>query len=131
MNGTADEIKASYKKFTDAVMKATGNNADSIDTVVRLGFFAGDADRIEALKACEYGITGLLTADDSRVSYYFDEALNSYIIENGDYYDTDKDLRLIRTQTRLESVNNTSEALESLGEYGGNVIEVFLSLIHI
>ena len=125
VNGTADEIKASYKKFTDAVMKATGNNADSIDTVVRLGFFAGDADRIEALKECEYGITGLLTADDSRVSYYFDEALNSYIIENGDYYDTDKDLRLIRTQTRLESVNNTSEALESLGEYGGNVIEVF------
>ena len=81
---------------------------------------------VEALKDCEYGITGLHAADDSRVSYYFDDALNSYIIENGDYYDTDKDLRLIRTQTRLESVEEaTSEALETLGEYGGNMIEVF------
>ncbi|MBQ8300540.1 MAG: Ig-like domain-containing protein, partial [Clostridia bacterium] len=120
----ADEISASYNKFTSAILKATGTS-ESIDTVTRLGFFAGNAVNVEAIKNCEYGITGLLTADDTRVSYYFDDALNNYIIANNDYYDTDKDLRLIRSQTRLESVKNTSGTLSGLASYNGNILEVF------
>ena len=124
-NGTAEQIKASYKTFTDAIMKAAGNNTESIDTVTRLGFFAGDADVIDAVKECELGITGLLTADDTRVSYYFDDALNSRIISNNEFYDKDKRLRLIRSQVRLESVKNTSSTLEGLTNYDRNVLEVF------
>ncbi|MGM9936027.1 MAG: family 78 glycoside hydrolase catalytic domain, partial [Candidatus Ornithomonoglobus sp.] len=122
-NGTAEELKASYESFRDAVMKATGNNAASIDTVTRLGFFAGDADCVDAI--CELGVTGLLTADDTRASYYFDEALNNYIIANNDYYDTVKNLRLIRSQLRLESVKDTQSALSALEGYNGNMLEIF------
>lgn len=116
---------ASYNKFVSSVMNATGNNADSIDTVTRLGFFSGSGENITAMQNCEYGITGLLTADDTRISYYFDDALNKYIIENNDYYDTDKNLRLIRTQTRLESVKNTADTLSSMSDYNGKILEIF------
>lgn len=125
VNHNAEQIKVSYKKFTDAIMKATGNNKSSIDTVTRLGFFTGSAECTQAITNCEYGITGLLAADDERVSYYFDNDLNNYIIANNDYYDSDRDLRLIRTQTRLESVKDTSAALEKLKSYSGNMIEIF------
>lgn len=87
---TSEQSAASYNKFISAIMKATGNNADSIDTVTRLGFFSGNNDNVSAMQNCEHGITGLLTADDTRLSYYFDNELNDYIIANNDYYDTDK-----------------------------------------
>lgn len=122
---TSEQSAASYNKFISAIMKATGNNADSIDTVTRLGFFSGNNDNVSAMQNCEHGITGLLTADDTRLSYYFDNELNDYIIANNDYYDTDKNLRLIRTQTRLESVKDTSSTLDGLMNYSGNVLEIF------
>ncbi len=125
-NRTAAQIKSEYKTFTDAIMKATNNNADSIDTVVRLGFFAGDADCVDAIRAdVDYPITGLLTADDTRVSYYFSNALNSHILQHGYHYDSDKGLKLIQTQLRLESVTNTTAELEKLKTYNGNMIEIF------
>ena len=55
-------------------------NPKSIDTVTRLGFFTGNETNVSAIKNCDYGITGLLTADDERVSYYFSEDSNSLIM---------------------------------------------------
>ncbi|MBQ6795659.1 MAG: hypothetical protein IJO83_05895 [Clostridia bacterium] len=121
---TPAQSAASYKKFTSAILNATGT-ADSVDTVVRLGFFTGTRENVEALRECDYGITGLLTADDTRLSYYFDNNLNNYIINNNDYYDGQLNLRLIRSQKRLEGVSNTSTALNTLSAYSGNMIEVF------
>lgn len=119
-----DAITASYNKFTEAVLKATGT-AESIDTVTRLGFFTGNAANVKAIQNCDYGITGLLTGDDTRVSYYFDDTLNDYIIANSDYYDTDKNLRLIRSQKRLEGVSNTSSELDTFNAYTPNMLEIF------
>lgn len=115
---------ASYKKFTTAILNATGTE-ECIDTVVRLGFFTGTQENVNALKNCSYGITGLLTADDTRLSYYFDNNLNNYILNNNDYYDGQLSLRLIRSQKRLESVSNTTTALNTLSAYSGNMIEIF------
>ncbi|MBQ8540518.1 MAG: hypothetical protein IJ435_03480 [Clostridia bacterium] len=121
---TPVESALSYNKFTSAIVHATGS-AESIDTVTRLGFFTGTAENVKAMIDCDYGITGLLAADDTRLSYYFDTALNDYISENNDYYDGLLNLRIIRSQRRLESVANTSTALNSLTSYNGNMIEIF------
>lgn len=122
---TPTQSVTSYNKFVSSIMQATGNNVESIDTVTRLGFFSGNNDNVSAMQNCEYGITGLLSADDTRLSYYFDNELNDYIIDNNDYYDTDKNLRLIRTQTRLESVKDTSSTLDGLMNYSGDILEIF------
>lgn len=120
----AEEIAASYKIFTDAVLNLTGN-PKSIDTVTRLGFFTGNDANVNAIKNCDYGITGLLTADDERVSYYFSQDSNSFINTNDECYDIDKGLTLIRTHKRLESVKDTEAELQKLDEYTGDMIEVF------
>lgn len=121
---TPDETTNSYNKFTSAILNATGTE-ECIDTVVRLGFFTGTQENVNALKNCSYGITGLLAADDSRLSYYFDTDLNNCILENNDYYDGQNNLRIIRSQKRLESVSNTTTALNTLSAYNGNMIEIF------
>ncbi len=121
---TPAECALSYNKFTSAIMHATGS-AKSIDTVTRLGFFTGTLENVNAMIDCNYGITGLLSADDTRLSYYFDTALNDYILENNDYYDGQLNLRIIRSQKRLENVGNTQAALNSLTSCNGNMIEIF------
>lgn len=120
----AEEIAASYKIFTDAVLNLTGN-PKSIDTVTRLGFFTGNDANVSAIKNCDYGITGLLTADDERVSYYFSEYANSFISTNNECYDIEKGFKLIQTQKRLEGVKDTAAELQKLNEYTGDMIEVF------
>ena len=69
-----ETIKADYEKFTAAILRATCGCVECIDRVNRLGFFAGSKTNVEALLECEWGLLGLLTADNSeeRISYYFD-----------------------------------------------------------
>lgn len=122
---TVEEAKRSYKKFTDAIMNAADNNVSSIDTVTRLGFFSGNLENVRALSECDYGITGLLTADDTRISYYFDAALNNHIINKGYHFDSDTNLKLIKTQTRLENISNSVNGISALEGYGGNMVEIF------
>lgn len=122
-----EDIEKDYQTFIDAVLNLTGT-ARSIDHMVRLGFFTGSSSNIDALRACEEGITGLLTADDDRVSYYFSEEWNDYILKSNEYYDLDKNLRLIRTQTRLENIKTDAAQnaeFEKFAGYDRNVLEVF------
>lgn len=120
----AEKIAESYKIFTDAILNLTGT-PESIDTVTRLGFFTGNSLNVDAIKNCDYGITGLLTADDERISYYFSEEINNFINSNDECYDIDKGFKLIRTQKRLEGIKDTAAELQALDEYTGNMIEVF------
>lgn len=118
-----DKITASYVKFTTAVIRAAG--AKSIDTFVRLGFFSGTKANIRALQQCPYGITGLLSADDARVSYYLTEGENKQLLENGEYYDKDGRIKLIRSQWRIESVSNIDAELASLAAKNSATLEIF------
>lgn len=118
------EITESYKIFTDAILNLTGN-PNSIDTVTRLGFFSGNSANVNAIKNCDYGITGLLTADDERISYYFSQEMNDFVNSKNECYDINTGFKLIQTQKRLEGVKDTSAELKTLNEYNGNIIEVF------
>lgn len=124
----AEGIRRDYEKFTAAIRKASGGHGDCIDRVTRLGFFAGTKENIRALRECEWGPVGYLTADNSedRRSYYFDETQTAVINREGEYYDAENRLLFLRSQLRLESVSSLEEQFARIQSYDKpKVIEVF------
>ena len=123
-----EEIKADYEKFTAAIIKASGGCGECIDRVNRLGFFAGSRANVETLQTCEYGLLGLLTADNSeeRISYYFDEDLTKKLNQAGEYRDAENGLLFLRSQLRLENVSDVEAQFDRIRTYTEpKVIELF------
>lgn len=99
-------ITTSYDKFVTAVLSfATYNN---IDNFIRLGFFTGNSNNIDALLTTDYRPHGLFTADDSRLSYYLNQTQTDFINNNIYAYDSNKNLYLIKSQTRLENLGSST-----------------------
>lgn len=114
------QIVQSYNTFTNAIYKLTGTT-DSIDTVVRLGFYTGTLNNCLAVRNAPCGITGLLAADDNRNDYYFDSATRSYLAARGFDYDLTNRLKLCKTIKRLESITDISAELANYdGLVGAN-----------
>lgn len=128
---TEDEveaIKGDYEKFSAAILKASGGCAECIDRVNRLGFFAGSRANVEALQACEYGLLGLLTADNSeeRISYYFNADMTKRLNQAGEYWDVENGLLFLRSQLRLENVTDMEAQFARIESYTTpKVIEIF------
>ncbi len=124
---SVDTLKTQYKKFTDAIIRIA--DTQSIDTVTRLGFFTGSINNMKALKSCEYGITGFLTADDDRTdNYYLNASDRSYVAENNFWYDEENDFLAIHTQKRLENVTDIDAELTSIGTIDNGavtMVEIF------
>ena len=123
-----EDIKADYGKFTEAILRASGGCAECIDRVNRLGFFAGSRANVEALQTCDYGLLGLLTADNSeeRISYYFDAELTKELNRAGEYRDETNGLLFLRSQLRLESVTDMEAQFARIRSYTlPKVIELF------
>ena len=100
-----DGITASYNKFTTAIETLCGD-LDCIDHVTRLGFFTGTLNNVLAIRDCQCGITGLLCADDTRVSYYLTSDEASYLRNHSKFFDSNNKLELIRTQPRIDTTMN-------------------------
>ena len=114
-----EEISASYDKFVSAIYKMTGAT-DCIDRIARLGFYTGTLNNVKAIRDCNCGIVGLLTAEDDRNSYYLDSTKESYVKSHGRIVDYENGLTLLRTHGRLES-NLSSNLSQYLGiEYGNS-----------
>ena len=108
----AEEIARSYDTFIAAMHRMTGTT-ECIDRVVRLGFFSGTQNNVRAIRDCDCGILGLLTADDDRISYYFDKQLNDYMSGHAKTFDAANHLTLIKSRTRLESVDDVEQWAEN------------------
>ena len=114
------QIVQSYNTFTNAIYQLTGTT-DSIDTVVRLGFFTGTLNNCLAIRDAHCGITGILAADDNRSDYYFDSETRSYLALHGFDYDLTNRLKLCKTIKRLESITDISAELANYdGLVGAN-----------
>ncbi len=118
-----ERAAADYAHFVDAVLGACGT-AEVIDRVVRLGFFGGTAKNVRALMNCECGVTGLLAADDGRVSYHLNAGENEILLRQGAYTDG-SGLPLIRTQRRLEKVEDGSAYVRELACAPGDALAIF------
>jgi len=108
-----DAITASYETFVNGIIAMTGIT-DAIDPVTRLGFYTGTLANVKAIRDASCGISGLLTSDDVRNSYYLNAEQNAYIQNHDRYIDTDNQLLLLHTMPRLETVRN---ALTELALY--------------
>ncbi|MBY5009398.1 hypothetical protein [Streptococcus suis] len=114
------QIVQSYNTFTNAIYQMTGTT-DSIDTVVRLGFFTGSLSNCLALRDAACGITGILAADDTRSDYYFDSTTRNYLALRGFEYDSTNRLKLCKSFKRLESITDISVELANYdGLVGAN-----------
>lgn len=119
-----EQIREDYQKFLNAILHATGNHIDSIDRVPRLGFCKGTRENVLAIRDTEYGIQGLLGADDNRLLYYLGQEETSAFIEKGEFH-ADQ-LLFLRSQTRMEAVTSLEALQQQIASYTGpGIIEVF------
>lgn len=109
-NITAEAALASYNKFVSAIYKLTGDY-ECIDTITRLGFFSSNLENALVFKNAEHGIIGLLSADDTRTSYYLTNEQSEIARLKGKYYDLDNELIFIKTLNR--SYNTAKNELDS------------------
>ena len=98
-NVSTDTAVASYNKFVSAMYQLTGDY-DCIDPIPRLHNFASTLENALALKDVEHGIIGLLSADDTRTSYYLSHEQSEIARLKGKYYDLDNELIFIKTLNR-------------------------------
>lgn len=96
-----DEYISRHKLFLYNMIEIVGEN--SFDNYTRLSFFHGSYEVIEYLSGY---VEGFYTADDDRLSYYFDYSLNDYILTNLNYFDNDLQVNFMKTNIRLEYSNN-------------------------
>ena len=98
-------ITASYNTFTTAMNNMCGD-LDCIDHVTRLGFFTGTINNVTAIRDADCGITGLLCADDTRISYYLTADQATFLQKHAKMFDATNQLMLFRTQPRIDTVMN-------------------------
>lgn len=98
---TTETATANYNAFVSGVYNMCGG-IGSIDRIPRLNYFAGTLAAIQGLRDANCGITGLLTADDSRASYYLTQAQADFIRENSLLYDDTNGLVFINTDFRID-----------------------------
>lgn len=125
-NSSNAEAAQFYTTVTNQLLRITGDS-NCIDSIIRLQNFAGSSDAINGLSSSSNGITGLLTADDNRVSYYLDADKNIYIADNDELYDEERNLYLISTDLRLEnSISPYTDLINiSKDDKQNTIIEVF------
>lgn len=111
------DISSDYVKTINELKRIVGSN--SIDNVIRLQSFQGSKEGVSKLLSLdEEPVIGLLTADDSRQSYYLDDDENKYI------YCHDRmvkdDCYFISTDMRMEYVDNIDKKIKELSSNSWN-----------
>lgn len=111
------DISADYLTTINELIRIVGSEA--IDNVVRLQSFQGSKEGVSKLLSLdEEPVVGLMTADDSRQSYYLDDEENKYIYchdrmeKDGCYF--------ISTDMRMEYVDNVERKIKELSSDSWN-----------
>lgn len=105
---------ADYKILIENLLRITGDSI-CIDHVPRISFYQGSEECMRAFGDSKEGIKGALSADDDRLSYYFQEDIN-YLIKNSEQYRDEKEsLTFFHTDLRIENeehMNNIESILK-------------------
>lgn len=110
-NSSSEQILHDYQMTITELERIVGQ--DAIDNVVRLQGFSGNEDNIKALAQVDnQPIIGLLTADDTRVSYGLDENSNAYIYSHDEMYSPEYGVSFISTDLRIEFVDSITRKIK-------------------
>lgn len=122
---TDDTLLTDYIYFINAVYNFTGDY-DCIDTQCRLSMFKGSQEQISECNKITNGITILLTADDSRDSYYFDTEKTSRINNRGKYIDNVTNMFFIRSMPRLDNhtIDDITPLIDAKPQYN-KLVELY------
>lgn len=101
-----------YQQIITELFRITGS-FNSIDTAPRFHNYAGTLDVIQKIYNENLGITGLITAEDTRSSYYLDTTKNNYILKHDNMVDYNTGIKFFSTDLRLENISNPKAELES------------------
>ncbi|MGL5714592.1 MAG: hypothetical protein ACRCX2_16345 [Paraclostridium sp.] len=104
-NVSSSEAKSHYSSFISNVISLTGTSA-CIDRMPRLNYFAGSIDAVRAMRDSECGIVGLISSDDSRNSYYFNDEDSKRCYSSDYIVDQCEKLTILSTDMRLDWFNS-------------------------
>ena len=118
---TAQTALTDYNTFTSNIVRIAGT-VDAIDRCPRLGNFAGNSDSMLAMRDADAGIVGLLSAYDTRDSYYLSSADSAFVYKHGRLYDTVNRLTFFRSLMAMEAQapTNTLPPLRTLAGVNGS-----------
>lgn len=100
-NQSGSQIKEDYQKLEKEIKRITSHT--QLSRIIRLHYFSGNKEVIRALKEC--GVAGLLAADDDRISYGLDRAVNAELRMNGCLHDRETEMDFFRTDFRVENID--------------------------
>jgi hypothetical protein len=109
---TSQKATADYNAVISSLISIVGEQ--SIDRIIRIHLYHGNKEVIQALKNADYGITGLLGADDDRRQYYFDDIERTAVRHNDYVRDSIMYLTVFSTDLRMEKIGNIDDKLDSV-----------------
>lgn len=108
----ASTIEKDYNKVVKELLRITGSEK-SIDKVIRLQNYRGNEEALKKIKNSNYGIRGVLGADDTRRSYYLNDSDTSYLYLY-DYFKDANNIRYFKTDIRIEKISSVQKALDEI-----------------
>lgn len=117
-------IENDYNKVNKELLRITGTY-ESIDKIIRLQGYYGNKENIIKIKENQFGIMGLLSAEDKRKNYYLDNNQNSYLYEYDYYYEDN--INFFKTDIRLEKIKDVDISFNELieDEKNNEIIIIF------
>lgn len=104
-NATAQQGKDDWNLFITQMYRISGGYG-SIDRIPRLHTFAGSKQCLTAMRDCDCGALGFLSADDSRNTYYLNSTQKEYLRTHDKLEDIENGLIFFSTDLRLDWFNS-------------------------
>ncbi|MBE5962600.1 MAG: hypothetical protein E7256_14690 [Lachnospiraceae bacterium] len=123
INRDADQALDDYQYVMHQLSEIVGEKA--IDTVPRIHFFAGTSACCMAWKNAYHGVTGLIAADDNRISYDHSDKQHECLVRENVIYDEEKELYFWRTNIRLENEKEEEILRQKIRSFQGKCQIVF------
>lgn len=102
---TSTKGKEDWDFFITEMYRITGG-LNSIDRIPRLNMFKGSKESLLAMRDCDCGALGFLSADDSRDTYYLNETQREYLRTHDKLEDITNGLVFYSTDMRLDWFNS-------------------------
>ena len=100
-NATYEQGLAYWNTFVGNVERICGTT-DCLDRIPRLEYFAGSQEALFGMRDATLGALGFLSADDNRLSYYFDDNVMTHLFDNDHIKDQNSNLIFISTDLRSD-----------------------------